>query len=328
MDEFIHKYMHFLEANHYSLTSRRKWRGMLFSFSRWLFDHAIKTPEQITEEIMVFYQTHLKESIDRFGKKRSTESQRKNLTVIRAFLDYLKNQNVILTNPAQDLRLPRVHKSLPRQILTEEEAELVLSQPDVKTALGLRDRAMMELLYATGMRRMEIANLQLPEIDFKEKVIEIRESKGAKDRLVPVSDRALDWLDKYLEDARPKLAGSQSKNFVFLNCHRRPFSLTNLTTVFKKHFVACELAHLGACHVFRHTLATRLLEGGVDLRLIQEMLGHTDIKVTQVYTRVSIRKLQEVHQRTHPAKLKGMSKRYWAEKEEEKVKEKNGGLNE
>jgi len=314
MEKYIADYMVYLEANHYAVKTRQAWRGMLQAFVLWLKSEAVENPEDITEEQIISYQEHLKEKINRFGKKESINSQRKNLDIVKVFLEYLKDKQRIFLNPAEHIKLPRIRKYLPSRILTKDEAELVLAKPDVTTTLGLRDRVMLELLYATGMRRIELCNLRLGHIDFKEQTIEIRNSKGAKDRFIPVSGRALGWLDKYLSETRPKICSEQSKDFVFLNCHKRPFTNVNVGTMLKKYFIACDLGHMGACHVFRHTFATQMLEAGVDLRLIQEMLGHTDIKVTQIYTRVSIRKLQEVHEKTHPARPKGMSKRHLEEK--------------
>jgi integrase/recombinase XerD len=313
MEKYIVEYTAFLETNHYALSSRIILKGMLGSFDRWVKEEHVENPADITAGMLFSYQEYLKEKIDQYGKKESIKSQRQKLSTVKGFLEYLKDRGLILTNPAGNLKLPRLHRRIPGEILTKEQINLVLSKPDVMTPLGLRDRAMLELFYATGMRRMEVCHLRLGHIDFKEKTIEIRNSKAAKDRLIPVSHRALGWLNKYLADARPKLISEKSADFVFLNYLKMPFALDSFGDVFKKYFTACGLS-MRCCHVFRHTFATQMLEAGVDLRLIQEMLGHTKLDTTQIYTRVSIRKLQEVHARTHPARPTGMSKRHLEEK--------------
>jgi integrase/recombinase XerD len=314
MEKYIDDYLVYLEVISYAEKTRQFVRITLGLFLKWLKENGIKSLSEITLACMFSYQEYLKERIDQFDKKESVESQRKKLQIVRSFLVYLKDGGFILSNPAEKLKLPRVRRSIPRDILSAQEVEKILCKPDVKKTLGLRDRAMLELLYATGMRRMELSNLRLSNIDFKEQVLEIRNSKAAKDRIIPVSDRALKWLAKYLGKSRPALCSEESGDFVFLIYQGRSFKPSQISKRLKKYLAQSGLGHKGACHVFRHTFATQMLEAGVDLRLIQEMLGHSDADVTRIYTRVSIRKLQEVHAKTHPAKPMGMSKRYWEEK--------------
>jgi integrase/recombinase XerD len=207
-------------------------------------------------------------------------------------------------SPAEMLELPRIERRLPKTILTIEEAEKVLSQPDVTTPLGIRDRAVLELLYSTGMRRQELANLALYDADIEGRTILVRQGKGKKDRMIPIGERAAAWLAKYLEEVRPSLALEPDDGTLFLTRLREPFSGERLSDMVREYVDEAAIGKRGACHMFRHTMATLMLEGGADIRFIQAMLGHADISTTQIYTRVAIRKLKEVHEMTHPgAKL-------------------------
>lgn len=196
----------------------------------------------------------------------------------------------ILANPAENLQLPRVPKNLPSRVLTAKEAETLFLLAD-----DLRDRAIMELFYATGLRRSELTSLEIEDINSESALITVRETKGAKDRVVPVSERALRYVEKYIYKERPN---SDFKN-VFLESDGKPINPEILSTRINGYFRRMGWAS-GSCHVFRHTFATLMLEGGADIRHIQELLGHKNLSTTQIYTRVSIERLKEVHKKTHP----------------------------
>jgi integrase/recombinase XerD len=159
---------------------------------------------------------------------------------------------------------------------------------------------MMEVLYATGMRRNELARLELGDIEAERGVVLIREGKGGKDRLLPLGERALHWVRQYLERARPALAWNADDKTLFLGNEGKPLHPMWLSTIIARRVDAVELGKRGSCHLFRHTMATLMLEGGADIRFIQAMLGHAELSTTQIYTQVAIRQLQQVHAMTHP----------------------------
>jgi integrase/recombinase XerD len=192
---------------------------------------------------------------------------------------------------------------LPRDVLTAAEAERILAQPDIHEPIGLRDRAILETLYSTGMRRLELVSLKVWDLDLERATATIRQGKGKKDRIIPLGHRAAQWIRKYLDDARPQLASEPDDKTVFLSNAGEPLALDYLTEVVREYVEAANLGKHGACHLFRHTMATLMLEGGADIRFIQAMLGHADLKTTQIYTHVVIRQLQEIHRATHPANL-------------------------
>jgi integrase/recombinase XerD len=186
-------------------------------------------------------------------------------------------------------------------VLNKDEAEQVLMQPDLVERLGIRDRALLEFLYSTGIRRMELLRLKLYDVDQKHGLVTIREGKGRRDRVVPVGDRALAWLDRYLIELRPLLVLKPDDGVLFLTSMGAPFTPNHLSWLARRYVRAAGIGKNGACHIFRHTMATLMLEGGADIRYIQAMLGHVRLDTTQIYTHVSIRMLKQIHTATHPA---------------------------
>jgi integrase/recombinase XerD len=174
--------------------------------------------------------------------------------------------------------------------------------PDWRGAdpLRVRDRAILEVFYSTGVRRFELIKLKLYDVDAERGTLVVREGKGKKDRMVPIGERAAAWVAKYLEDGRPSLAVEPDDGTLFLTVEGAPFTPNRLTQMVRGYVNAAGVGKKGACHLFRHTMATLMLEGGADIRFIQQMLGHAKLETTQIYTQVSIRKLKEIHAATHP----------------------------
>jgi integrase/recombinase XerD len=196
-----------------------------------------------------------------------------------------------------------MEKRLPKHVLTISEAEQVMMQTNVTDPLGIRDRAILETLYSTGMRRMELINLNLYDLDIDRGTIMIRQGKGKKDRMIPIGERAVAWIEKYKNETRPMLAYEPDEGVLFLTNNGEPFTSNRLTQLVRNYVNAAEIGKKGACHLFRHTMATLMLENGADIRFIQQMLGHADLSTTQIYTQVSIRQLKAIHEATHPARF-------------------------
>ena len=277
-------------------------------FCTWAGARDIKRPTEVTRPILERYLRHLYHRRKENGRPLSITAQLSAIGAVRAYFRWLNKQNVLLWNPASDLELPRMERRLPKGVLTIEEAEKVLAQPDVRTLTGLRDRAMLEVLYSTGMRRGELAGLDLYDVDAERGTVLIRRGKGNKDRMIPIGERALAWIDRYLVEARPSLAVSSSEKALFLTPEGAAYLPQSLSNLVGRYVEAAEVGKKGACHLFRHTAATLMLEGGADIRYIQELLGHASLKTTQIYTQVSIRKLLQVHAETHPGARLGPRK--------------------
>lgn len=269
-------------------------------FIAWASERGVSHPAQVSRAVLERYERFLFHYRKRDGNPLSIASRRCKLVPLRGFFRWLTRAGHIPANPAADLELPRRLKRLPRVVLTEREVERVMACVDLGTPVGLRDRAMLEMLYATGIRRNELAGLQIGDVDTDRAVVLIREGKGGKDRLVPLGERALHWLREWLDGGRPQIAWDQADATLFLGNEGKPMTPVWLSTVISKRVEAAQLGKKGGCHLFRHTMATLMLEGGADIRHIQAMLGHAEISTTQIYTQVAIRQLAQVHAITHP----------------------------
>lgn len=282
----------------------------LRAFAAWAAERGLVRPQEITKPILERWQRHLFLHRKPDGEPLSVRSQIAHTNPLQAFFKWLARENYILYNPASDLTLPRIGRRLPHAILTAAEAEKVLGQPRVKTAIGIRDRAMLETLYSTGVRRQELIDLELHDLDKARGVVLVREGKGRKDRMIPVGARALAWIDKYVEDVRPDFVSGADDGSLFLSVTGQAFKPNRVAEIARGYIVRAGIGKKGACHIFRHTMATLMLENGADIRFIQAILGHTDLSTTEIYTQVSIKQLKAVHDATHPAQPIGKADRF------------------
>jgi len=223
--------------------------------------------------------------------------QRK-IACLRSFYRHLRREQLIDQDPARELRAPRMPSRLPH-VLTRDEVLRLLAQPQGDSPGALRDRALLETMYACGLRASEAIGLELSELDLQDGVLRAR-GKGSKERLVPVGTKAIVSLRAYLERGRPRLVGMRDETHVFVNQRGAPLSRQGLYKVVQRHARTAGLASRMSPHTLRHTFATHLLAGGCDLRSLQEMLGHADIATTQIYTHLSNDRLREVYFDAHP----------------------------
>lgn len=304
----LYAYMlRFLEAQRVQNYSERTIENRdlyLRYFIEWCEDRGLSRPQEITKPILERYQRYLFHHRKANGEPLSIRSQHTRTVPIRAYFKWLTRQNYILYNPASEIDLPRLEKRLPKHVLTQAEAEQIINQPDINTAFGLRDRAILETLYSTGIRRMEVLGIHTYDVDVDRGTLMIRQGKGKKDRMVPIGERALKWIIKYRDEVRPDLTMPNDDGLLFLTHHGEGITRNRLTQLVRDYVNTADVGKSGSCHLFRHTMATLMLENGADVRFIQAMLGHADISTTQIYTQVSIRKLKEIHTATHPARMK------------------------
>jgi len=300
MTAWMKRYLEWLRTKNYSERTVENRQSYLGFFIAWCEARSILRPQEVTKPILERYQRHLYHHRKPDGKPLSFRAQHSRLIPVRGYFKWLTRQHVLLSNPASELELPRLEHRLPKHVLTADEAERVLAQPDLREPLGVRDRALLEVLYSTGIRRMEVVGLSLYALDAERGTLLIRQGKGKKDRMVPIGERAIAWLEKYLYEVRPELVVGPDDGTLFLTNLGESFTPNRLTQLARNYVDAAEIGKRGACHLFRHTVATLMLEHGADIRYIQEMLGHADLSTTQIYTQVSIRKLKQVHDATHP----------------------------
>ncbi len=301
-ERYIATYLDHLRARNYAEETIKFKNMALKVFILWCAERGIARPSEVTRPVLQRYQRHLYHAQGRGGRPLSAAAQFNRLMALRGFFKFLTRENVLLYNPASELDLPRLERRLPKDVLSAAEAERVLSQPDLATPLGIRDRAILEVFYSTGIRRMELIRLERRQVEAERGVILIRQGKGKKDRYVPIGARALLWLDKYLVDVRPEHE-TTDVNALFLEPTGEPLDPDRLSRIVRAYVEQSGVQKKGRCHLFRHTMATLMLEGGADIRYIQQILGHVKLETTEIYTHVSIFKLKEIHTLTHPAKL-------------------------
>jgi len=303
MAAWILRYLEAMGVLGYSKETIRNREAHLSRFHAWCLERDLSSPREVTQPILERYQRFLFYYRKENGDPLSGQVQKLALTHVRALFSWLARERHILYNPASEIQLPKVsRKTLPIS-LSEEEVETILAQPDVDEAIGLRDRAMLEVLYSTGIRRMELANLQVFDLDRPGHTLWVRQGKGKKDRLTPIGERALTWTRAYLDHARPRLLVDPNERSLFINRFGHGFVAGGITSLVRRYVKQSGIDKPGSCHLFRHTMATLMLNNGADVRFIQEMLGHENLDTTMRYTHVSIEKLKEIHKATHPAKM-------------------------
>jgi integrase/recombinase XerD len=301
------RYLEWLRVHNYAEPTVLNRELYLGHFIVWATERGLKQPREITKPILERYQRSLYHLRKANGEPISFRGQHARLVPLRAFFKWLARQNYLLYNPASELELPRLEQRLPKHVLTKAEVEQVMRMPKLDEPMGLRDRAILETFYSTGMRRSELMHLSIFDLDRERGTVMIRQGKGKKDRMIPIGERAVKWIDRYQEDVRPDLAVERGNATLFLTSTGEAFTPNRLTQMVREYVNAADLGKSGSCHLFRHTMATLMLENGADIRYIQAMLGHAELSTTQIYTQVSIRKLKEIHTATHPGKVRTAS---------------------
>ena len=210
-------------------------------------------------------------------------------------------QQFIELDPSTELELPKSEDRLPTSVLTAKQVETLLNQPDITTRLGLRDRAILETFYSSGIRCGELLGLDVYDINHEREILTVRQGKNKKDRVVPIGTRALTWIEKWTNDIRPDLVTQSSAQALFVSKNGKRLHPNFLSGLVKRYLTSIGIEYRGACHLLRHTAATLMMENGADLRSLQMFLGHARLNTTQIYTHVSVKRLQEVHRKTHPA---------------------------
>ncbi|UIA90175.1 site-specific tyrosine recombinase XerC [Erwinia tracheiphila] len=299
-----------LDGAGYSARTVEGYRERLLPFVTWCEERGLTQAAQVSLSVLEAYQRHLHGYRKADGKPLAQGGQLNRLTAIRMLFRWLLQRHHILYNPAEQMMLPKAEKRLPSQILSEEETEAVMDAQDTETLTGLRNRAVLEMLWSTGLRRSELAGLMLADVDVGRGVLLVRQGKGNKDRVVPVGLRALVWVQRYLDAVRPGLTGRHDSGYLFVTIWGKRLARSTLTILAGSAIrEQARLKKAGACHVFRHSMATQMLENGADTRHIQAILGHEKLETTQIYTKVAIGHLKAVHEKTHPAERKPKTRR-------------------
>lgn len=261
-------------------------------FLEYLRENEIPSFKQVNKEVIVNYMQSEK------NNNKANSSILRSVSSLRKFFQYLAQEKIIEKDPMLLIDTPKKKQHLP-QMLTKEEVEKLLRSPNTGQVLGLRDRAMLELMYATGLRISEIINLKLEDLHLTMGTLQTL-GKGHKERIVPVGDEAIKWVNRYLEEARPKLLKQKRSNYLFLNFHGNNLTRQGVWKNLKAEVRKAGIQKNITPHTLRHSFATHILENGADLRIVQELLGHADISTTQIYTHLSNKQLADIYNRAHP----------------------------
>lgn len=274
-----------------SENSLSSYRRDLEKFQRWLSLQSLQLLDVGAIELLE-YLAHLQQS------GISAKSVARLLSCLRGFYQYALREGWLTVDPTLNIDMPKLGRTLP-QSLSEQDVECLLAAPDVDSAIGLRDKAMLELLYACGLRVTELVSIQTSDINLMQGVVRVM-GKGNKERLVPMGDEAVHWLQRYYQQARPELLNARISDVVFPS--NRAVAMTRQTFWYRiKHYaLAADIQVNISPHTLRHAFATHLLNHGADLRVVQMLLGHSDLSTTQIYTHIAQARLQELHAKHHP----------------------------
>lgn len=289
MNELLKSFIKYLsDERNYSEHTVKAYRGDLENFRDFLLKEEKKIEDADIATINAYVSTL-------YGKNSPASVERK-VSSIRSFFSYLVRKDILAQNPAKLVRTPKKEKHLPVFLSVDEVFNLVDVKDPEKSPLRLRDRAILELLYSSGLRVSELAGATLADLSMGEAIIRVR-GKGNKERIVPVGSKALSALGEYL-DIRGRL--NPSSDHIFLNSRGGGITTRSLARIIKKYGLVSGISKNVSPHVLRHSFATHLLAGGADLRAIQEMLGHASLSTTQKYTHLSVERIMEVYDKTHP----------------------------
>jgi len=298
-------YLESLASRNYSEGTLEGRRDGLKVFLAWAAERELTRAGQITRPILESFQRWLWRYQKPNGQRLGWSTQRNRLSILKDFFRWITRQDVILHNPASELELPRMEKRLPQEGLSPTELGRLLAIPDTSDPLGVRDRAMLELFYSCGIRRTELCRVELADLNSERLTLHVRLGKGKKDRMVPVGLQAIQWVERYLKEVRPRLCLDTRTPALFLTGYGDAFNPDVVSRMVASWLRQAGLKKKGCCHVLRHTCATHMLENGADIRFIQQLLGHSKLDTTAIYTEVSIKQLQEVHARCHPSARAG-----------------------
>jgi integrase/recombinase XerD len=294
MEIFLREYLSSLELErNLSVNTIKSYRTDLNSLINFLKRKKINDPSEITfQHLTSFFKVISKLEL-------SSRSSARYYSSIKGFFKYLFANGYLEKNPMERLSAPKISKGLPI-VLNLNEVEKILDCPDTSTKLGLRDKALLETFYACGLRVSEMINLKVADLFLNEEIIRVF-GKGSKERLIPIGSSAIKWIEEYLIKSRPLLVKkTKSENYLYLNSRGTKLSRMGIWKIVKQNSESAGMKKEVHPHTFRHSFATHLLEGGADLRAVQEMLGHADISTTQIYTHLDRDYIKQIHREFHP----------------------------
>lgn len=294
------RYLKHLAVLNYATSTIRKHLFHLKHFFLYLTEQKIHDISSVTHQTIADYQMRLYQAINKKGAPNTVSSQNNALQTVKSFFRCLAENDYIAGNPAGRISYARRPQKLPRSPLTQNEIKKLLHAPDTRSIIGYRDRTILELLYSTGIRKKEINNLKLTDLDTTQGLLRINHGKGDRDRVVPVGRIACRYLENYIQGIRPELISDPYNHYLFLSLRGNRLSKNTVWEIVKRYARQSRIKKSISPHTLRHTFATEMLKNKANIRHIQEILGHASLQSTQVYTHLGITDLKEVHARCHP----------------------------
>lgn len=290
-----------MKVKAYSPATLKSYGEHLKVFFAYLEEIGVKDVARVTRDVLDAYRLRIAEHRDANGASYSTATVASKVRAVKRFFEYLEATNRILVNPAEFLKEPPPGSRLPRAVLTVDEARKILDAPNLSLAIGIRDRAVLEVFYSTGVRLEELTRLTIFDCDLQGGMLRVNKGKFAKDRVVPLGRHAVRFLKEYLTKVRPRYTREQrTERCLFVNQMGKPLSKQVLEIKVRKYARAAGVRKKVTPHVFRHTFATELVRNGADITAVQKMLGHSDLSVTHLYTKVAGVDVKQTHRLSHP----------------------------
>jgi len=298
----VHEYRNYLRLKGYAKKSITKYLDGAIRFNEYLLkERGVRRIQDVTREDIKCYQSKVY-SMRRQRDDMPLGLSRKSglVNAVKNYFKFLLKTGYVLYNPAAGMDLPRVRREVLREVLKEREIKKILKNIKGNTPVEARDRAMLEVLYSTGIRNTEMRNIKMKDIDTDRRELRIREGKGGKDRIVPLGRIASAWVEEYIREVRPKFLWDKDTEYLFISVRGRKLTIGMPNYIVKKYAKRAGIKKNVKTHMLRHTCATHLLKGGADIRYVQELLGHSSLDSTQIYTKIEIGDLKKVHRKTHP----------------------------
>lgn len=282
-------------------------RSALKALTAYLQSLGVANIEYLDHDALTQYREEISWRLTAKGTPLTPRSQSELLGHLRAFCRYLVREDWLMADPSRRIPNPKKQHALPRAILEPKEVQKIMQQPELQTARGYRDRVMLEVLYSTALRREEISNLKLNDIETETGYLQVRLGKGGKDRVVPLGRSACELMNTYLAGIRPDWPNAEGSAYLFLNRWGNRMDPNAVWSVVKKYARAAGIKKPVSTHTFRHSCATHMVRNGAPIRHLQEMLGHVSLETTQLYTRITINDLKDIHAKYHPSEQKKAS---------------------
>ena len=273
------------------------WR--LSKFLEYIDRRNIEQVQAITRDVISSYQVELYEAVNRSGMPNTTAFQNGMLSTVKQFMRYLKDHDLIVADPARDIGYAKEPKRLPQGVLSPAEARKILHATDTSSVIGYRDRTILEVLYSTGLRKEELGKITLTDVDYKDGFLRVS-GKGDRERIVPLGRIACRYLENYIKSVRVELFKNPGEKHLFLTSRGRPLSKNVVWELVKKYALKAKIQKNVHPHTFRHTCATVMLKNKANIRAVQELLGHSSLNSTQIYTHLTITDLKQIHAKCHP----------------------------